>query len=241
MMMRDEDDTFGIRGLKPAGRVAASYVQEYPCRHCKGTGWKQNSIYSAFQDEPCQFCHGTKIQEKRWSQAMYPNSTMTAGPTVPVKIKRVKPWMIVGIVVLAMFALCGLAAALAPSPAKAPQVQPVATASGEGAQGLGAATAPDKPKPVTLAGKNVAALPIGAVLNGAFTVNYSFGSWCGIVHFLKADGSMGAGFNENVNDCAADFNTKLTGSTVVHLKNVTMVKVDNTTGPWTITFTPLGG
>lgn len=102
------------------------------------------------------------------------------------------------------------------------------------------APVPAAPKPVVITGKNVAAAPIGAKLNGPFTVKYAFGSWCGIVNFLKADGSDGANFMEGINDCSGDTNSKLAGSTVVHLKDVTMVKVDNTKGSWTLTFTPIG-
>lgn len=93
---------------------------------------------------------------------------------------------------------------------------------------------------VRLEGKNASVVHLPAILNGPFTVDYSFGSWCGIANFLTADGENGAGFMETVNDCASTTNEKLTGSTVVHLKNVTMVKVENTRGNWTLTFRPIG-
>lgn len=94
--------------------------------------------------------------------------------------------------------------------------------------------------PVTVTGDGSAVLQIGAKLNGPFKVDYSFGSWCGIAKFLKADGSSGAEFMEDINNCADDMNANLTGSTVVHLKDVTMVQTDNTRGAWTLTFTPMG-
>lgn len=93
---------------------------------------------------------------------------------------------------------------------------------------------------VTVKGKNNSVGQIKATLNGAFTVDYTFGSWCGIAEFLKADGSEGAGAMETVNDCAASTSEKLKGSTIVHLKNVTQVKVQNTRGAWELTFTPIG-
>jgi hypothetical protein len=96
------------------------------------------------------------------------------------------------------------------------------------------------PTPVTVKGKGNAVGPVSVTLIGAFNVEYSFGSWCGIVHFLKADGSEGSGTFESINDCSDNFETKLTGSTVVHLKDVTMVKVSNTQGNWILKFTPLG-
>lgn len=95
-------------------------------------------------------------------------------------------------------------------------------------------------QPVTVKGKNAAVVQIGSVLNGSFTVDYSFGSWCGIANFMTADGENGAGFMETVNDCASTTDEKLAGSTVVHLKNVTMIKVENTRGNWTLTFKPIG-
>ena len=183
---------------------------------------------------------GNSAQVEWRSGPMYPLQTQTPTPaTVPVKPK--KPlwiWAIIAAVI--MVAICGIVGALASTKSTpTPQVVPIATTPNDS---LGIAPTKAAPAPpVTIAGKNNTVVPIGAKLNGAFTVDYSFGSWCGIAHFLKADGTEGQALGESINDCAADFNTKLVGKTVVHLKDVTMVKVDNTKGAWSITFTPLGG
>ena len=174
---------------------------------------------------------------------MYQQTTKPVYPLQGQRPAKQKPkawlWVLVGVV--ALVAVCGIVGAIA-SAGKTPQVQPIATATGEGAQSVGSAPAKAAPPaPIVIAGKNNTVLPIGSKLNGAFTVDYSFGSWCGIANFLKADGSNGAGLMEDVNDCTGDFKTKLVGKTVIHLKDVTMVKVDNTNGAWSLTLTPLGG
>jgi hypothetical protein len=173
---------------------------------------------------------------------MYPLQTQQTQPK-----RTVKPWMIAGLAVFALFAVCGVVASMMPSQ-KPAAIVPVSPGSGE--QNVGdtpvspaaakpaAPTQPAAPKSITIAGKNNSVLPVGATLNGAFTVTYSFSSWCGIAQFLKADGSDGAKFMEEVNDCAENTDTFLTGSTIVHLTNVTMVRVDNTRGAWSLVFTP---
>jgi hypothetical protein len=120
-----------------------------------------------------------------------------------------------------------------------PPVQPIATTGPAAVAAPSASTAPAAPKSVAVKGKNNQVVQIGAILNGAFTVEYAFGSFCGIAQFNKADGSDGAQFMETINDCASNADEKLSGSTIVHLKDVTMVKVDNTRGAWTLKLTPL--
>jgi hypothetical protein len=160
-------------------------------------------------------------------------------------VRRVKPWHIIGLVVLALVAACLLGTAFVGAvgglkPSAPAQVQPVATASVPVPSGSVDVPPGPIPGPVNVKGKNNSVVQVGAVLNGRFQVNYSFGYWCGIASFLRADGTEGAGFMQNINDCAGDTNTKLSGSTVVQLQNVTMVKVENTRGAWTLQFVALG-
>lgn len=99
---------------------------------------------------------------------------------------------------------------------------------------------PAPPQPVTAQGSGNSIGQLNATLNGSFRVDYSFASWCGIAKFLKADGSSGAGFLEDINGCSGDTSTPLTGSTIVNLTDVTMVQVDNARGDWSLQLTPLG-
>lgn len=156
--------------------------------------------------------------------------------------RRMKPWHWVLLGVLGLMTVCfvGVAVAGRPLP-KDPVIPGYDNAPATGTARTGSQPPPTvaAPAPVTVTGKNNAAKPIGATLNGAYNVEYAFGSWCGIASFLKADGTDGARFMESINDCAGDTNAKASGSTVVHLANVTMVKVENTRGDWSLKFTKL--
>lgn len=135
----------------------------------------------------------------------------------------------------ALLALCAFGSALsggAPDPT-----------SGTPVQVPNSATAPSQNAPTAQAivkGSGNAVVQTGLKLNGAYKVDYSFGSWCGTAEFLNASGQSGAEFMEDVNDCSGKTDAKLVGSTVVHLTNVTTVKTGNTRGGWSLTFTPLG-
>jgi len=139
-----------------------------------------------------------------------------------------------------------LAAVFGPAkPASIEQIQPVPSATTEAvvappAQTVAAPEAPLPAQQVKVSGIGNTVVQTGAVLNGGFRVDYSFGSWCGQTVFMKADGSDGADYLENINDCSGDTNKNLVGSAIVHLSNVTMVEVANTRGDWALTFTPLG-
>lgn len=173
--------------------------------------------------------------------------------TPPPPTKRgLKAWHVILLSVLAVIVACTIGTAILAAgskPASEPdaidplpvQVAPTTSAAKTGtATATAGAPAPPATNAVAVKGKGNAVVPVGARLNGAFTVDYAFGSWCGIAHFLKADGSDGAEFFEMINECASDVNAKASGSTVVHLTNVTMVKVENTQGNWSLTFKPLG-
>lgn len=167
-------------------------------------------------------------------------------PTQPVRVdappqRKFKLWHGVVLGLLALVTMCLLLTAVVGNPKDSapPQIQPIVTASVQPGQVAGAPSASVAPQPVVVKGKNNQVVQIGAILNGPFTVEYSFGSFCGIAQFSKADGTDGAQFMEAINDCASNVDEKLSGSTIVHLKNVTMIKVDNTRGAWTLKFTPL--
>lgn len=155
-------------------------------------------------------------------------------------MRKIKPWQIVIGVFASLLILCigGMAFVGYNMSSDPAPTQPVVTSTN---LGLNPATAPPAaPASVTVTGKGNSVVQAGAVLNGAFNVEYQFGSWCGIAHFLTAKGEEGAALLEDINDCADDVNAKLSGSTILHLKNVTQLKVENTKGPWTIKLTPIG-
>lgn len=163
--------------------------------------------------------------------------------SMPIK-KKTPTKLIIGIFVgafLLMWLCIGGVAFLGRDLPKDPVIPAFDSAPtpGSGKAGTPPNTPAAPPAAITVKGKNNAVVPAGATLNGAFTVEYAFGSWCGIVHFLKADGSDGAQFFEMINECAGDLNDKATGSTLVHLTNVTMLKVENTSGNWSLKFTPV--
>jgi len=153
--------------------------------------------------------------------------------------------LIVGGGLIALCLLGSFLAAVSPKPASVEQIQPVPSATTEAVAAPPAETvaAPEVPAAATqvkVSGTGNSVVQTGAVLNGGFRVDYSFGSWCGQTVFMKADGSDGAGLMENINDCSGNTDSNLVGSAIVHLSNVTMVEVANTRGGWTLTFTPLG-
>lgn len=158
-------------------------------------------------------------------------------------IKKTNWKLIIGIIVAALIVgiMCIVGVGLVSNAAPLPK-DPVIPAFDTSPSRTGSATQPTVvlPKPVVLKGKNNAVAQVGSTLNGAFKVEYTFGSWCGIVKFLNAKGTDGAEFFEMINECAGDTNAKAAGSTIVHLTNVTMVKVENTSGNWQLTFTPVG-
>lgn len=102
-----------------------------------------------------------------------------------------------------------------------------------------APVAAPEPQQVEVSGNNNSVAQLNATLNGMFQVEYSGSSFCLIVKFLRADGSSGAGWMEDINECAANLDTKLSGTTLVNLTDVTMVHVENTQGAWTLRFTPM--
>lgn len=120
-------------------------------------------------------------------------------------------------------------------------VIPAYETSPSGQARTGSYPPPTLSAPLTITGKNNSVGPIGNTLNGRYKVDYKFSSWCGIAKFLKADGSDGSELFEMVNDCAGDINAKASGSTIVNLTNVTLLKIENTSGAWSITFTPITG
>jgi hypothetical protein len=151
-----------------------------------------------------------------------------------------KPIVITGIIVGALLALCAFSALLmqlkpAPSP-----IQAVTFASPSASATKAAAKPAPAPTSITVKGTGSTVASAGAKLNGTFKVEYAFGSWCGMVYFLNASGEDGAGFMETVNDCASSTDGKLSGSTIVHLKDVSTLRTDNTKGPWTIKLTAIG-
>lgn len=79
---------------------------------------------------------------------------------------------------------------------------------------------------------------LGITLNGMYQVDYTGSSICLIVNFLKADGSSGAGFMQDINECNAD--GQLSGTTLVKMTDVAMVQIENTRGAWTLSFAPVG-
>lgn len=166
------------------------------------------------------------------------------GPSLRPK-SGLRPWHWLALAGIAMITMCivGVAVAGRPLPAD-PKIPPyeAGTSTGNARSGSQepAPVAPVAVAPIVVKGKGNAAVQVGGKLNGAFTVDYSFGWFCGIGHFLKADGSNGAQFMEDINECAADTNSKASGSTVVHLTNVSLVRVENTQGAWSLTFKPLG-
>lgn len=164
-------------------------------------------------------------------------------PPRPPK-RGLKPWHWVVLGVLALVTMCVVLGAVVgnrPLPVDKP-VPPYETTSTTKAGQASGVTAPPvaAPAPLNVKGKGNAVVPIGATLNGTFKVEYAFGSWCGAASFLKADGGEGAGFLEMINECADDVNHKATGSTIMHLKNATQVKTENTRGDWTLKLTPMG-
>lgn len=171
---------------------------------------------------------------------MYP--TLGPRPAPPKRGLKAWHWIALGAIALSTFCLLTTALVGAVKGPGKPAIQPIATASGQPAQAPPSSyVVPAIPVPqgITVSGKNNAVVQVGAVLNGRFNVEYSFGSWCGIASFLKADGSEGAGFMETINDCSGNPDGKLSGSTIVNLKNVTMVKTDNTRGAWSLKLTPI--
>lgn len=165
-------------------------------------------------------------------------------PTVRTK-RNLKPWHVLGLGALAIIVVCFVAAALfAAKPLPVDKaIPPYETASSPGTVrgGTASGTAVHPDGPLIVKGKGNSVAPTRVTLNGAYNVQYTFGSWCGIASFLTSDGRDGAGILEGINDCGDPGNPaeKLTGSTIVHLKNVTQVKVENTRGDWTLTFTPI--
>lgn len=155
-------------------------------------------------------------------------------------MRRIKAWHIV--LVGVAFAIVCIAGGVMKAPSTAPApVKPGKSIAADPTPVLSPTPKPAPvPVPTLVKGNNNSAVQTGTVLNGAFTVTYSFGSWCGQVNFLKADGSSGAKFMEDINDCASSSSDKLSGSTVVHLTGVTMVKVGNTRGQWSLAFDPIG-
>lgn len=152
-----------------------------------------------------------------------------------------KPLVWTGIVV-GLFALCGLGNLMA-NGGTPPPVQPNGANQVIGDVAQTATDAPAEvaapPAPVTVTGTGNNVVQIGAVLNGTFQVDYSFGTWCGMAYFLNAGGESSAGIMEDINNCSGDTDTPMTGSTIVHLENTTTVRTDNTGGDWSLTFTSL--
>lgn len=141
-------------------------------------------------------------------------------------------------VLVAVIAVCaiGFIASLGDDE-ETPQIQPAPTDVQPAAEPTADAPAPE---PVTVSGSGNALADIGATLNGRFRLDYTAGSFCIIVDFLKADGSDGGDWDSGVNECAEDTDVNASGSRVVELHDATMVQVDNTHGPWSLTLTPLG-
>lgn len=159
---------------------------------------------------------------------------------------RIKAWHVViaGVIAGVLFAIVCIVGGVitAPSNNSTPAKPGKSTAAKPPPEPAPVLSPTPKPVPVptSVKGNNNSVVPTGTSLDGAFTVTYSFGSWCGQVNFLKTDGSSGSKFLEDINDCASSSSDKLNGSTIVHLTGVTMVKVGNTRGQWSLTFTPIG-
>lgn len=225
MMMRDEDQ-FGVHSI-PLGR---RYVDPLPRRQPGAAIEREPVMDTPVPPPPPLFTSARSHRQPRpWTR---------------------RPIFWVGIAVLLLLGLCignlGTAAKSVPNPpvtpgatSSAPKASPAVEVLAPAPVSAPAAKPPAEPTKVTGSGNSVANTP--GPLTGGYKVDYQFGSWCGIAKFLNASGNPGAGFAEDINECAGDTNAKVSGSTIVHLTNVSVIKVENTKGKWSLTFTPLAG
>lgn len=222
MMMRSEDE-FGIHG-RPLGR---RYVDPLPKRR-PGAYLEREPVMETPVPPP------PPLPESLF--------TMTHSH------RRNRPWsrrpiFWIGIAAALLLGVCLGNLDTSAKPVANTPAAPVATASAPNASPAVEVLAPaptTKPpvQPVTVTGSG-SSVANTAALSGGYKVDYQFGSWCGIAHFLNASGEPAAGFAETINECAGSTSAKLSGSTIVHLKDASVIKVENTKGKWSLTLTPL--
>jgi hypothetical protein len=147
-----------------------------------------------------------------------------------------KAWQ-AGVILLAIF-LVALVIACGGGGKGGTSPSPELTAKSGGSVGTAVATPP--PATVKLTGAGNTVKQVGHTLDGSYRVDYAFAYFCGMAEFLKANGSDGAELMDSINECDANAGKKVAGSTVVQLHMVTMVKVSNTKGNWSLTFSFLG-
>jgi hypothetical protein len=86
--------------------------------------------------------------------------------------------------------------------------------------------------PVTITGSGEQVKTAELVAHG-YTVSYQASSSCLIASPVQASGEDGPSF---INQCG---DSPLSGTTTFRARGRTTVHVENTTGPWSLTFTPL--
>lgn len=89
--------------------------------------------------------------------------------------------------------------------------------------------------PVTISGTGEDVKTAELVAHG-YTVTYQASSWTIIVKPVNADGSDGSSI---INASGRDTSGGVTGTTTYRATGRTTFHVENTKGPWTLTFTPL--
>lgn len=96
------------------------------------------------------------------------------------------------------------------------------------------------PEPNPVGGSNDSVVKLNATLNGKYQVDYAATSFCMIVQFLKADGTSGIRWMEEINTCGTTIEDSAHGSTIITATDVTQIQVQNVHGDWSLTFTPIG-
>jgi hypothetical protein len=89
--------------------------------------------------------------------------------------------------------------------------------------------------PVTITGSGEQVETAELVATG-YTVKYQASSWTLIVSPVRADGSDGPSL---INAMGQDSDAGVTGTTTYRATGRTTFHVENTRGPWSLTFTPL--